>query len=172
MIRAMSTRYPMTEEGLDTLRKELYQLKTTERPKISRAIAQARELGDLSENAEYHAAREKQSFLETRIKYLEDRVAGAQIIAVDSLSCDSVKFGARVRLLDKKSKSQRVYRIVGAAEADLEQGLISVDSPLSKALIGARQGDEVTVSVPSGEKVYTIADISYGEGAKSQEKKT
>ncbi len=169
-IMSTSKRYPMTEEGLAALRQELHRLKTVERPKITQAIAQARELGDLSENAEYHAAREKQSFLETRVQYLEDRISHAQIIDVGDLSGDTVKFGARVLLIDGNRGNKMHYRIVGAAEADLEKGHISVDSPLAKALIGRKVDDQVDVSVPGGERVYKIGAIEYGETADTGKK--
>lgn len=154
-------RYPITAEGLEVLRKELSQLKMVERPRIAQAIATARAKGDLKENAEYHAAREKQSFMEARMRYLEARTAGAQIIDVSKLSGDTVKFGAAVRLIDAENDAERHYRLVGAAEADLEKGWISIESPLAKALIGRSVGDRIEVSVPSGEKFYKIGTISY-----------
>nr|WP_255575203.1 transcription elongation factor GreA [Caldovatus aquaticus] len=152
----------MTAEGLARLEEELKQLKSEARPAIIRAIAEARSHGDLSENAEYHAARERQSFIEGRIAELEGIVAAAEVIDVSRLSGDQVKFGARVTLIDEETEEQKTYRIVGAYEADMKEGSISITSPLAKALIGRRVGESVEVPAPGGPRAYEIADIRFG----------
>lgn len=152
----------MTAEGLARLEEELKQLKTEARPAIIRAIAEARSHGDLSENAEYHAARERQSFVEGRIAELENIIAAAEVIDVSRLSGDQVKFGARVTLIDEETEEQKTYRIVGAYEADMKEGSISISSPLAKALIGRRVGESVEVPAPGGARAYEIADIRFG----------
>ncbi|MFZ5752266.1 MAG: transcription elongation factor GreA [Pseudomonadota bacterium] len=151
---------PMTRAGFALLDDELKALKTVERPAVIRAIAEAREHGDLSENAEYHAARERQSFVEGRIKELEAILSRAEIIDPARLS-GAVKFGATVRLLDEETEEERVYQIVGEAEADLERGLLNIRSPLARALIGKDEGDSVEVRTPGGEKSYEIVEIRY-----------
>jgi transcription elongation factor GreA len=151
---------PMTRAGFALLDDELKTLKTVERPAVIRAIAEAREHGDLSENAEYHAARERQSFVEGRIKELETILSRAEIIDPARLS-GAVKFGATVRLLDEETEEERVYQIVGEAEADLERGLLNIRSPLARALIGKDEGDSVEVRTPGGEKSYEIVEIRY-----------
>ncbi|WP_188897411.1 transcription elongation factor GreA [Caldovatus sediminis] len=153
---------PMTAEGLARLEEELKQLKAEVRPAIIRAIAEARSHGDLSENAEYHAARERQSFVEGRIAELENIVAAAEVIDVSRLSGDQVKFGARVTLIDEETEEQKTYRIVGTYEADMKEGSISITSPLAKALIGRKVGESVEVPAPGGARAYEIADIRFG----------
>ncbi|GGG16791.1 transcription elongation factor GreA [Caldovatus sediminis] len=152
----------MTAEGLARLEEELKQLKAEVRPAIIRAIAEARSHGDLSENAEYHAARERQSFVEGRIAELENIVAAAEVIDVSRLSGDQVKFGARVTLIDEETEEQKTYRIVGTYEADMKEGSISITSPLAKALIGRKVGESVEVPAPGGARAYEIADIRFG----------
>ena len=151
---------PMTRAGFDQLDEELRELKGTERPAVIRAIAEAREHGDLSENAEYHAAREKQSFVEGRIKELEMIISRAEVIDTSKLS-GSVKFGARVTLVDEDTDEERSYQLVGEQEADLERGLLNVRSPLARALIGKDEGDSVEVQTPGGQKSYEILSIRY-----------
>lgn len=158
----MSDKVPMTAEGFERLKEELQYLKMTARPEVIRAIAQAREHGDLSENAEYHAAREKQSFIEGRVLELEDKIARAQVIDVSSLSGDTIKFGATVKLADEDTDAKSTYQIVGEAEADIKEGRLSISAPLSRALIGKQVGDSVEVVTPNGEKGYEIISIAYG----------
>src|SRR5471032_2863073 len=141
---------PMTSEGYIRLQDELKRLKSTDRPAIIRAIAEARDHGDLSENAEYHAARERQSFIEGRVMELEDKIARAEIIDVSKLSGTAVKFGATVSLADEETDEETKYQIVGEDEADIKQGLLSVTSPLGRALIGKNLGEGVEVSTPRG----------------------
>jgi transcription elongation factor GreA len=152
---------PMTLEGLQRLETELKQLKTIERPAIIRAIAEARDHGDLSENAEYHAARERQSFLEGRVAELEDKIARAEVIDVSKLSGKVIKFGAKVTLADEDTGDENTYQIVGAEEADIDQGRLSVTSPLARALIGKQTGDSVEVTTPGGSKAYEITRVRY-----------
>lgn len=151
---------PMTPKGLDALNGELKQLKSVERPAIIKAIAEAREHGDLSENAEYHSAKEKQSFIEGRIKELEGMISLAQVIDPKTLS-GPVKFGATVDLVDEDTEEEKTYMIVGEAEADIEKGLLNIKSPLARALIGKEEGDSVEVRTPGGSKDYEIVKISY-----------
>ncbi len=153
---------PMTPGGLAQLEEELRNLKSVERPAVIRAIAEAREHGDLSENAEYHAARERQSFIEGRITELEDIISRAQVIDISQLSGDQVRFGATVTLADEDSEDEVVYTIVGAHEADIKAGRMSVHSPLARALIGKHIGDSVEVSTPGGSKSYEIVDVRFG----------
>jgi transcription elongation factor GreA len=153
---------PMTPGGLRALEDELKQLKTLERPTVIRSLAEAREHGDLSENAEYHAARERQSFIEGRITELEDIISRAQVIDVTQLSGDTVRFGATVTLADEDSDDESIYQIVGAHEADVRSGLLSVQSPLGRALIGKHIGDSVEVSTPGGSKSYEIVSVRFG----------
>jgi len=150
----------MTRAGFDLLDEELRELRGVERPAVIRAIAEAREHGDLSENAEYHAAREKQSFVEGRIKELEMIISRAEVIDTSKLS-GSVKFGATVTLLDEDTEEERTYQIVGEAEADLERGLLNLRSPLARALIGKDEGDSVEVVTPGGGKSYEIISVRY-----------
>ena len=154
-------KFPMTAPGLQRLEEELRNLKSVERPAVIVAIAEARSHGDLSENAEYHAARERQSFIEGRIEELEAVVSGAEVIDPSQLSGDSVKFGAKVNLVDEETENERSYQIVGVYEADIKQGLLSVSSPLAKALIGKKIGDTVSVPAPGGDKSYEILGVRY-----------
>ncbi|WP_040567305.1 transcription elongation factor GreA [Magnetospirillum molischianum] len=153
---------PMTPAGLAQLEDELRTLKTIERPAVIRAIAEAREHGDLSENAEYHAARERQSFIEGRVAELEDVISRAQVIDVSTLTGDQVRFGATVTLADEDSDDEVAYTIVGAHEADIKSGRMSVQSPLARALIGKHVGDAVEVTTPGGSKSYEIVDVRFG----------
>ncbi|MEE2862376.1 MAG: transcription elongation factor GreA [Paracoccus sp. (in: a-proteobacteria)] len=152
---------PMTPTGFQSLERELGELKSKERPAIIRAIAEAREHGDLSENAEYHAAREKQGFIEGRIKELEGLLSRAEVIDPARLS-GSIKFGATVKLIDEDTEEERTYQIVGEAEADIENGLLNIRSPLARALIGKDEGDSVDVTTPGGLRSYEIVEIRYG----------
>jgi transcription elongation factor GreA len=152
---------PMTAEGYQALDAELKRLKTVERPSIIAAIAEARGHGDLSENAEYHAAKERQSFIEGRVAELEDKIARSQIIDVSKLSGKQVKFGATVQLLDEDSGGKSKYKIVGEDEADVKAGKISISSPIARALIGKEEGDVVEVMAPGGAKSYEIVKVKY-----------
>src|ERR1043166_9177768 len=147
---------PMTVEGFNRLQEELKRLKSTERPAIIRAIAEARTHGDLSENAEYHAARERQSFIEGRLSELEDKISRADVIDVAKLSGKQVKFGATVTLVDEDTDEKTAYQIVGQDEADIKTKRLSITSPLARALIGKQVGDSVEVATPGGSKVYEI----------------
>ena len=152
----------MTAPGLQRLEDELRQLKSEERPAIIRAIAEARSHGDLSENAEYHAARERQSFVEGRIAELEEVVSSAEVIDPASLSGDHVKFGAHVKLVDEETDKEASYQIVGVHEADIKSKRLSISSPLAKALIGKKVGDSVSVPAPGGDRSYEILSVRYG----------
>jgi len=152
----------MTPPGLAQLEEELRTLKGVERPAVIKAIAEAREHGDLSENAEYHAARERQSFIEGRVAELEDIISRAQVIDASQLTGDQVRFGATVILADEDSDEEVVYTIVGAHEADIKAGRMSVHSPLARALIGKHLGDRVEVTTPGGSKAYEIVDVKFG----------
>jgi transcription elongation factor GreA len=152
---------PMTAEGFTRLETELRQLKAVERPEIIREIAAAREHGDLSENAEYHAAKERQGLIEKRVMELEDKVSRAQVIDVSQLSGKDIKFGATVKLADEDTDEESVYQIVGADEADIKTGLLSITSPLARALIGKTKGDSVEVMTPKGSKSYEILRVKY-----------
>ena len=151
---------PMTREGSLVLEAELKKLKSVERPSIIQAISEAREHGDLSENAEYHSAREKQSFIEGRIKELEAIISLAEVIDVSRLS-GPIKFGAKITLFLEETEKEITYQIVGEAEADLEKALLYINSPLARALIGKEEGDEVEVNTPGGIKHYEIIKIEY-----------
>jgi transcription elongation factor GreA len=155
-------KFPMTAPGLQRLNDELRQLKAEERPAIIRQIAEARTHGDLSENAEYHAARERQSFIEGRIAELEEIVSSAEVIDPSSLSGEHVKFGAHVRLVEEETEKESAYQIVGVYEADIKGGRLSVSSPLAKALIGKKVGDTVSVPAPGGDRSYEILGIKFG----------
>jgi transcription elongation factor GreA len=159
----MSQRVPMTKGGLLRLKEELKRLKNVERPKIVKEIAEARSHGDLSENAEYHAAKEKQSHVEGRIAQVEHWIASAEVIDVSRHAGDRVVFGATVTLEDGESGDEVTYRLVGELEADLKQGRISVTSPIARALIGRSEGDSVVVRTPGGQKEYVINAIAYVE---------
>ncbi len=152
----------MTPEGYARLAEELKRLKTVERPAIIRAIAAAREHGDLSENAEYHAARERQSFIEGRVMELEDKLARAEVIDVKNLSGSKIMFGATVRLVDEETEEEFTYQIVGPEEADIQRGLLSVHAPLARALIGKEAGDHVEVTTPRGVRYFEILEVRYG----------
>jgi transcription elongation factor GreA len=153
---------PMTSDGYSRLVDEIKRLKTIERPAIIRAIAEARTHGDLSENAEYHAARERQSFIEGRLMELEDRVARAEVIDTSKLSGSVVKFGATVTLADEETDEEQTFIIVGEDEADVKGGKLSVASPLARALIGKGKGDSVEVSTPRGNRSYEVVTVAFG----------
>ncbi len=150
----------MTRAGHTALEAELKHLKSVERPAIIKAIAEAREHGDLSENAEYHSAREKQSFIEGRIKELEGVLGRAEVIDPSTLS-GPIKFGATVRLVDEDTAEEKTWRIVGEHEANVEMGLLNIKSPIARALIGKEEGDSVEVRTPGGEKSYEVLEIRY-----------
>lgn len=152
---------PMTVEGFRTMEEELKRLKTIERPAVIKAISDAREHGDLSENAEYHAARERQSFIEGRLAELEDIIARAEVIDVTKLSGETVKFGATVKIADEDTDEKMTYQIVGAHEADLNKGRISITSPIGRALIGKTVGDSFEVQTPRGPKSYEVVGVSF-----------
>ena len=157
------SKVPMTVEGARKLEEELNNLKKVERPRIIQAIAEARAHGDLSENAEYHAAKEQQSFIEGRIAEVEAKLSSAQIIDPKTVNAEGrVVFGATVDLLDTDSDAEVTYQIVGDDEADIEAGKISISSPIARALIGKEEGEEVTVKVPDGERYYEILAVRYG----------
>ncbi len=151
---------PMTRAGNQLLDEELKRLKSVERPSVIQAIAEARELGDLSENAEYHSAREKQSFIEGRIKELEGILSLAEVIDPSKLS-GAIKFGVTVTLVDEDTDEEKTYQIVGEVEADLERGLLNIRSPLARALIGKDEGDSVEVQTPGGQRSYEVLSIRY-----------
>lgn len=152
---------PMTLEGFTNLETELKRLKTVERPEIIKAIATAREHGDLSENAEYHAARERQGFVEGRVGDIEDMVRRAEVIDVSKLSGKIIKFGATVKLADENTDEENTYQLVGEHEADISAGRLSITSPLSRALIGKTVGDSVEVMSPGGTRLYEILTVRY-----------
>lgn len=157
----MSDKVPMTAGGFARLEEELRYLKSTARPEVIRAIAEAREHGDLSENAEYHAARERQSFIEGRVAELEDKIARAEVIDVASLNGKTVKFGATVTLVDEDTDAKAAYQLVGEMEADVKEGRLSITAPLARALIGKEVGDSVEVMTPAGSKAYEILKVQY-----------
>ena len=150
---------PITVTGLKNLKSELENLKNVQRPKVVEAIAEARSHGDLKENAEYHAAKEKQAFIEGRITELEDVTSRAEVIDLTKLSGETVTFGTKVKIVDEESDQETNYKIVGPYEANLEEGLISVASPIARALIGKEEGMSVAVTTPSGTKNYEILTI-------------
>ena len=155
-------REPMTIQSAEALKEELHELKTVKRPQVSNDIAEARAHGDLKENAEYHAAREQQGFIEGRIMEIESKLSNAQIIDVTKITNNGkVIFGATVHLTNVETEEQVVYRIVGQDEADLNKGLISVSSPVARAIIGKEEGDDVEVIAPSGEIAYEISAVEY-----------
>jgi len=155
-------RAPITLKGAQRLREELDHLKSVKRPKVIAAIADAREHGDLKENAEYHAAREEQGFIEGRIKQLEGELSHAEIIDITKLNAGSkVVFGATVELSDVESDEEKRYQIVGDLEADIKLGLIAISSPLARALIGKLEGDAVTIDAPAGQREYEIVSVQY-----------
>lgn len=151
---------PITRGGFQALEQELTRLKSQERPAIIRSIAEAREHGDLSENAEYHAAREKQGFIEGRIKELEGILSRSEVIDPSKLS-GSIKFGAKVEIIDEDTDEKHAYQIVGEAEADIDRGLLNVRSPLARALIGKEEGDSAEVTTPGGLRSYEIVAVRY-----------
>jgi len=151
---------PLTKAGYDALNVELKTLKSVERPAIIAAIAEARAHGDLSENAEYHSAKEKQSFIEGRIKELEGAISLADVIDTSKLS-GSIKFGATVALVDEDTDEEKTYQIVGEYEADIENGRLNIKSPLARALIGKIEGDSVEVRTPGGERSYEILQVTF-----------
>ncbi len=154
-------KFPITKKGFELLEKEIKHLKHIERPAIIDAISTARDFGDLSENAEYHAAREKQSFIEGRILDLEDKLSRAEIIDTSKLSKESVKFGATVKLIDDDTSDEATYIIVGEYEADIAKKRVSIQSPIAKGLIGKARGDVVEIITPKGKKVFEILEIAY-----------
>jgi len=156
-------RVPMTSSGLDKLKEELKRLKTVDRPQNVRDIEEARAHGDLSENAEYHAAKERQSHIAGRIAQVEDWIARAEVIDVSKLSGEKVVFGATVTLADVESDKKVTYRIVGEVEADLKRGLISVTSPIARGMIGREVGDSVKIQAPGGGREYEISDVKFVE---------
>jgi len=156
------SKVPLTVKGAETLKAELQELKTTRRPAVIAAIAEAREHGDLKENAEYHAAREQQSFIEGRIKDIEEKLSNAQIIDVTQLETNGrVVFGATVDLVATENDQEVTYQIVGVDEADIESGLVSVSSPIARALIGKEEGDVAEVQAPAGIIEYEIVEVRY-----------
>ena len=157
----MSQSLPMTKEGYENLKQELKTLITVERPKVVQAIAEARGHGDLSENAEYDAAKERQAFIEGRIQELNDKIARSQVIDPATIESDKIVFGATVTLFDVDADKEVTYQLVGEEEADIKLGRISITSPVGKALIGHRVDDEVRIQVPSGVRLYEVVDIQY-----------
>lgn len=152
---------PMTSKGFEDLHAELKRLKTIERPDVIKAIAAAREHGDLSENAEYHAARERQAFIEGRVGDIEDLLSRAEVIDVKAITGKVIKFGATIKVADEDTDEESTYQIVGENEADIKSGLMSVTSPIARALIGKTVGDSVEVTTPGGTKSYEILTVRY-----------
>lgn len=152
---------PMTLDGYNRLEAEAKRLKTEERPEVIRAIASAREHGDLSENAEYHAAKERQAFIEGRLGEIEEKIRNAEVIDVSKLSGKTVKFGATVSLADEDTDEESTYQLVGEHEADIKDGRLSITSPLARALIGKGVGDSVEVPTPNGHKAYEIIAVKF-----------
>lgn len=157
----MVDKNPITPDGAQKLRDELQRRKAVERPAITAAIAEARAHGDLSENAEYHAAKERQSFNEGRIKEIEDKLARAEIIDPTKLEGSRVAFGATVKLFNTDTEEEVVYRLLGADEADLAEGSISITSPVARSLLGKEVGDEVKIRTPAGERVYEVLEVAF-----------
>jgi len=157
----MINKIPMTPEGHARLTAELKRLKSVERPAVIKAIAAAREHGDLSENAEYHAARERQGFIEGRVMELEDKLSRAEVIDISRLSGTKVTFGARVKLVDEETEEETSYQVVGPEEADIQQGLLSIQSPLAQAILGKEAGDSVEVSTPRGLRYFEVIEVGY-----------
>ena len=152
---------PMTSDGHQAMLDEIKHLKSVERPRIIKAITEARAHGDLAENAEYHAAKDQQGWIEARVAELEDKVSRADVIDVSKLSGDTVKFGAHISLIDEDTDDEAVYQIVGEFEADVKKGKISVTSPIARAIIGKKKGDSVEVMTPGGGKSYEIRKIRF-----------
>ncbi len=151
----------MTANGFERIEEELKRLKTVERPTVIKALEAAREMGDIAENAEYHAAKERQGFIESRVVELEDKLRRAEVIDVSKLSGKAIKFGATVRLADEDTEKRITYQIVGADEADIQAGRLSITSPLARALIGKSKGDSIEVTTPGGTKGYEIVTVRY-----------
>jgi len=154
-------KFPMTLPGLQRLEEELRNLKSVERPAVIAAIAEARSHGDLSENAEYHAARERQSFIEGRVQELEEVISAVEVIDPKSLSGNMVKFGATVKVIDEETEKEMTYQIVGQHEADIKQARLSISSPLAKALIGKKIGQTISVPAPGGDRTYEILTVEF-----------
>lgn len=152
---------PMTAPGFERIQQELKHLKAVERPAVIKAIAEAREHGDLSENAEYHAARERQSFIEGRVLELEDTIARAEVIDPSRFTGPVVRFGAKVTIADEDTDEETTYQIVGAMESDINSGLLSIGAPLARAMISKSVGDVVEVTTPSGTRSYEIVKVAY-----------
>ena len=152
---------PMTVAGFKALEEELRERQQEARPRIIQAIAEARAHGDLSENAEYHSAKEQQSLNEGRIAELEDKISRAEVIDVSKLSGSTIKFGATVKLIDDDTEEEKTYQIVGDSEADVKDGKVSISSPIARALIGKKTGDSIEVNTPGGGKSYEIIDVLY-----------
>jgi transcription elongation factor GreA len=157
----MTTKIPMTPDGHTRLSAELRRLKTEERPAVIKAIAAAREHGDLSENAEYHAARERQGFIEGRVMELEDKLSRAEVIDIRQLSGTKVMFGAKVKLVDEETDEETSYQVVGPEEADIQAGLLSIQSPLAQAILAKEAGDSVEVNTPRGVRYFEIIEVRY-----------
>ena len=157
----MLDKIPMTPAGFAKLEEELKNLKYNERPAVIQAISEARALGDLSENAEYHSAKEKQGFVESRISYLEGIIGSAEVIDPKKMSGNTVRFSATVTIVDVETEEEKVYQIVGKEEADIQNGKISYDSPIARALIGKEKGEEVTVQSPKGVRDFEITNVEY-----------
>ncbi len=154
-------KHPMTPEGHAKLKEELGRLKSKERPHVIREIGTAREHGDLSENAEYHAAKDRQGMIEARISELESKIGLAEVIDISNLSSSRVQFGAKVTVVDEETEKESTYQIVGADEAEVNEGRLSVTSPLARALIGKKSGDTIELNTPSGVRNYEILAIKY-----------
>ena len=152
---------PMTSGGFKRLEEEIKHLKSVERPAIIEAIAEARSHGDLSENAEYHAAREKQSFIEGRLLDLEDKISRADVIDTTKMNGNVIKFGAHVKVVDEATDAEQAFQIVGEYEADIDKGLLALTAPLPRALIGKQKGDSVEVNTPKGTKAYEVLEVMY-----------
>jgi transcription elongation factor GreA len=158
---AMSGQSPITPAGLKRLEDELKDLRHNQRPAIIQAISEARGLGDLSENAEYHSAKEKQSFIEGRISYLEGAISASEVIDPAQLSGDTIVFGATVRIADVETGEEKTYQIAGEAEADINGGRIAINSPLARALLGKKAGDEAEVASPRGTRTFEVLSVEY-----------
>jgi transcription elongation factor GreA len=154
-------KHPMTPEGHAKLKEELGRLKTEERPRVIREIGTAREHGDLSENAEYHAAKDRQGMIEARISELESKIGLAEVIDISDLSGDHIQFGAKVTVVDEETEEESTYQIVGADEADVNEGRLSISSPLARALIGKSAGDSIEINTPGGARNYEILAVEY-----------
>lgn len=158
----MVEKIPMTPAGFTRLNGELKRLKNDERPAVIKAIAAAREHGDLSENAEYHAARERQGFIEGRVMELEDKLGRAEVIDVSSLKGSKIVFGAMVKLVDEETDEEVGYQIVGPEESEIEKGLLSINSPVARALLGKEKGDNVEVHTPRGVRYFEVLEVNFG----------